>query len=528
VKRALSLSIVLGIAATAAIAGAADFTYRPPGELVSGSGKGRVDTKVYALGMRFPIEVAPAYANSQVWGAGGSMGPGGGQCSTSNYTYPWHDNYCESRSWDMPLCPSGTGHQGQDIRPSTCAKDVHSAVAAAAGTITSIGSYSVYLTDAAGTRYDYLHMSNVAVRVGDKVTRGQRLGKVSNVFGSTPTTIHLHFNLRQTISGTGTVYVPTYMSLVRSYEELIGPPPDTNDPPKGQFDAASCDEIRGWAQDPDIADKPIPVRLYVDGKIGEPTATVLNLTAALKRDDLCTPLGSCEHGFSTKVPLSLQDGRAHELRALAMDNAGGTNTELPGGPKTITCATVLPDGVRRHVTSPMVYAAWNFDPVWSQVTIDDAKLSAIPNGGDLPAAPKLLKANDGAPEVWLIDTGFRRHVPSPEVLVAWELDGATIEEVEPSDIAAFPKGPAVRERPYLVKGTGAEIFLIDDAFGVTGTSSDAGSDADQPAADASGDLDGSCGCRVRPARASNFDIALVIALGVFTSRRRRSRRRTAP
>lgn len=523
-KRAVALAAIATLSGTAAIAHAADFTYRPPGELVSGSGKGRVDTKVYAPGMRFPIEVAPAYANSQVWGAGGSMGPGGGQCATSNYSYPWHDNYCESRSWDMPLCPSGTGHQGQDIRPSTCAKDVHFAVAAADGTITNVGSYSVYLTDAAGTRYDYLHMSNVSVRVGDKVKRGQRIGKVSNVFGGTPTTIHLHFNLRQTVSGVGTVYVPPYMSLVRSYEELIGPPPDTNDPPKGALDAASCDEIRGWAQDPDVADKPIPVRLYLDGKVGDPAASVFTVTAALKRDDLCAPLGSCEHGFSTKVPLSLQDGKPHELRGLAMDSAGGTNTELSGGPKTITCAPVIPDGVRRHVTNPTSYAAWNFDPLWSQVTVDDGKLTAIPRGSDLPASPKLWRANDGAPEVWLVDSGYKRHVPNADVLVAWEFDGATIEEVDPARIAELPKGPPVRTAPYLVKGAGPDVFLVDDAFGaeIPNTAVDAGSEPEQPAAEATGDLDGSCGCRVHPAGAARFDVALGIAL-VLIARRRRSR-----
>lgn len=203
---------------------AADFTYNPPGDLVTGSGTGRVDDKVYVPGMQFPIEVAPAYPNSQVWGRGGSQGGGGGQCDTQNYSYPWSDNYCETRSWDVPLCPGGKGHQGQDIRPSTCDKDVHWAVAAEAGEITQIGTYSVYLVTPSGTRHRYLHMepSSLTVRVGDSVTRGQRLGRVSNAFGGTPTTIHLHYDIYQTVEVVGPGYVPTYMSLVRSYEELIG------------------------------------------------------------------------------------------------------------------------------------------------------------------------------------------------------------------------------------------------------------------------------------------------------------------
>jgi len=219
---ALALATLATLADARVASAAAPFSYDPPGKLVSGSGKGRVDTKVYAPAMRFPMEAGPAYANSQVWGHGGNEGPGGGQCDAENFSYPWRDNYCESRSWDMPLCPSGEGHQGQDIRAANCTKDVHWVVAAVDGTITSIGSYSVYLTAADGTRYEYLHMSNVQVKEGQKVKREQRLGKVSNQFNGTPTTTHLHFNIRQNVAGIGEVYVPTYLSLVGSYERLMG------------------------------------------------------------------------------------------------------------------------------------------------------------------------------------------------------------------------------------------------------------------------------------------------------------------
>lgn len=40
---------------------------------------------------------------------------------------------------------AGEGHQGQDIRAATCEKGVHWVVAATDGTITNVGSYSVYL-----------------------------------------------------------------------------------------------------------------------------------------------------------------------------------------------------------------------------------------------------------------------------------------------------------------------------------------------------------------------------------------------
>ncbi|MBK8996712.1 MAG: peptidoglycan DD-metalloendopeptidase family protein [Myxococcales bacterium] len=221
----MRLALASGLAAfcLASSAFAADFSYNPPGTLVSGSGTGRVDSKVYAPGMRFPIEKAPAYANSQVWGHGGSSGPGGGQCDVENFSYPWWDNYCETRSWSMPLCPAGKGHQGQDIRAATCTKNVHATVATTDGKITSIGTYSVYLTGNDGTVYRYLHMGSLAVSTGQTVKKGDPLGKVSNEFGGTPTTVHLHFDLEQNVSGIGKVFVPPYTSLVESYQALVGP-----------------------------------------------------------------------------------------------------------------------------------------------------------------------------------------------------------------------------------------------------------------------------------------------------------------
>lgn len=225
-RKMLSCSLIFASMGIVATAEAQQFSYNPPGQLASGSGTGRVDDTVYVPGMRYPIEVAPSFPNSQVWGRGGLNGGGGGQCDAQNYSYPWWDNYCETRQWEVPLCPGGTGHQGQDIRPSTCEKNVHWAVAAESGTITSIGTYTVYLVTPDGTQHRYLHMepSSLQVSVNDSVSKGDRLGRVSNAFGDTATTIHLHYDIYQTISGVGPGYVPTYMSLVRSYEELIGMP----------------------------------------------------------------------------------------------------------------------------------------------------------------------------------------------------------------------------------------------------------------------------------------------------------------
>ena len=214
----VALALVVTVSATAQI----PFKFEPHGALKPGSGRGRNDIRNYAPGMRFPIELAPAFANSQVWNPGGQHGGRGSQCSASNYTYPWQDNYCETRSWPISLCPSGSGHQGQDIRPATCVKDQHWAVAAADGTVSHIGSYSLYLYSEDGnTRYDYLHMNGIAVKVGTTVKKGTRLGRISNVFQQgASTTIHLHFNIRRNLPELGWTFLPPYAALVDAYQRL--------------------------------------------------------------------------------------------------------------------------------------------------------------------------------------------------------------------------------------------------------------------------------------------------------------------
>lgn len=202
------------------------FSWMPAGDLVEASGTGQPLQINYAPEMRFPIEAGQAYANSQVYGYGGYLGPAGGQCNAANYGYAWRDNFCETRGYGTPMCPSGHGHQGQDIRPATCQDGVHQALAAADGTITSIGSYSVRLMSDDGVRYTYLHLDkpSLQVAVGDHVTRGQAIGFVSNEFGGTATTIHLHFEIKMAVETGGGIQntsVPPYLALVDSYQRLL-------------------------------------------------------------------------------------------------------------------------------------------------------------------------------------------------------------------------------------------------------------------------------------------------------------------
>ncbi len=202
------------------------FTWMPAGDLIESSGTGQILQINYAPSMRFPIETGQAYANSQVYGYGGYLGPAGGQCNGANYAYAWRDNFCETRGYGTPMCPTGHGHQGQDIRPASCSDAIHQAVAAADGTITSIGSYSVRLMSDDGVRYTYLHLDkpSLLVAAGDHVTRGQAIGGVSNEFGDTSTTIHLHFEIRMAVDtglGIQNTPVPPYLALVESYQSLL-------------------------------------------------------------------------------------------------------------------------------------------------------------------------------------------------------------------------------------------------------------------------------------------------------------------
>jgi hypothetical protein len=217
------------------------FAYYPPGVLdPHDATRGRKgDRKVYLPNIIFPLRLAPdqhPHMNSQIWGHGGGGWEGkgeagGAECDPINYdALHQHDTYCEVRSWSMPMCPGGQGHQGQDIRPPTCKNNKWEAVAVVDGIITLVtANTTVRLRGADGTEYWYLHMhpQSITVKQGDKVQQGDVLGRVSSYMDKDPngTTTHLHFQVRQTIRVDGkilSVYVPGYTSLIASYRKAKG------------------------------------------------------------------------------------------------------------------------------------------------------------------------------------------------------------------------------------------------------------------------------------------------------------------
>ncbi len=323
-----------------------------------------------------------------------------------------------------------------------------------------------------------------------------------------------------------------------------------NAEPTGSLDAVTCDKIDGWAQDPDTKTTGIDVHLYFDSKAGDAGAVSRGLHAGTDRADLCAKLGSCNHGFATTPPLSLFDGKPHTVHAYAIDSGGkGPNPELGGSPKTFTCARpTLPDGVRRHVPSPDVVAAWKFDLFFDMITVDDATLGKLPIGRDLQKKPLVVSTPDTKVGIQLVDGAIHRHVQSPLSMDAWRFASADVVKWTAADYAALKEGPEWRLRPILVKGSGAAVYLLDDrtsedpttsepdggteadggshADGGYGSSADAGSDA-EAGVEASASESGGCSMGARETSGSTYVGALaMISLAGFVglARRRRTRR----
>ena len=217
------------------------FGYYGPGQILSGSGfrgqAGRVDYTVYSQ-IRFPLADAPAFATSEVYQrrnrsqateADDALGP----------ALPWRDNFCERRGFPVGQCPSGIGHQGQDIRPGPCKplpgmdRCTHHGdiVAVRDGVILrSPGQEAAYLfVNSANEhiRFRYLHMSPRKMDAdnllnGRLVHEGEIIGEVSNFsMKEAGTSYHVHFDV-QVPTKYGWVFVSPYMTLVTAYERLIG------------------------------------------------------------------------------------------------------------------------------------------------------------------------------------------------------------------------------------------------------------------------------------------------------------------
>ncbi|MCG2637567.1 MULTISPECIES: M23 family peptidase [Bradyrhizobium] len=213
----------------------ADFGYRPSGDIIPNTGYrkqgGHPDAMAYAQ-IRFPLEKAPAFVHSQSYAKRDKDdGP---------TAYPWRDNFCESRSFEVWQCGGGFGHQGEDIRAADCPStgDAREPCDPKQRGVVAVRDAMVIRAskDQAATlevnsrtehiRFRYMHMNPQALNAdgvlnGRVVTEGEKIGVISNYLDHPAgTSMHLHFDV-QVFTRDGWIWVSPYITLVSAYERLI-------------------------------------------------------------------------------------------------------------------------------------------------------------------------------------------------------------------------------------------------------------------------------------------------------------------
>ncbi|MEQ1696936.1 MAG: putative Ig domain-containing protein, partial [Hyphomicrobiaceae bacterium] len=322
------------------------FAYFSPGALnPKDKDRGRTgDRKVYLPDIVYPVrlhtglEPAPAgkhaFMNSQIWGYGGGGwngkgAAGGSECDPRNFDpMMQRDNYCEVRGWAMPMCPSGQGHQGQDIRPPKCEDNKWDVVAVVDGIITQVTSNTtVRLKSNDGTEYYYLHMhpDSIKVKDGSAVKQGDVLGRISNFMnGGRQTTHHLHFQVSQSVrigNETQRVYVPVFSSLIAAYRRSKGL--DSGIDANGNLIADPFREITGTPVDapaPPFVAWPIPNVTGFDGQALAP----LSVVQYFKTKDPKTVVKYAATGLPGSLSLNASTG-AIKGTFDANASKGGTN-----------------------------------------------------------------------------------------------------------------------------------------------------------------------------------------------------------
>jgi hypothetical protein len=112
-------------------------------------------------------------------------------------------------------------------------------------------------------------------------------------------------------------------------------------PPEGFLDKVSCENgVEGWAWDPNNKDVAADVLIGFDS----PSGIVGRFAKADQhREDLCTAIGSCNHGFKLPIPEEARDGTAKSVYVWVRDEASAGGWKLLiGAPKTLTCQPSTP------------------------------------------------------------------------------------------------------------------------------------------------------------------------------------------
>ncbi len=236
--------------------------------------------------------------------------------------------------------------------------------------------------------------------------------------------------------------------------------------PRGAFDSAACAGLAGWSQDQNAPTTANGVELSFNAAAGAAGSEAVRLVASVNRKDLCTPLGSCDHGFTFEMPLGVQDGKPHAVHAYGIDTAGGPSTELTGSPKSLQCPYATPPldatgGIKRHVLDAAAMKAWGFSSLLDVAPQPDAVLTGFAAGADWTEKPALIQADDGSPSVWLLDGNIRRHVVSGASLAAWHRTFAEVVKTPAAKVNAYAQGPDLPTKPFLMIGSGPAVYVLD-------------------------------------------------------------------
>ena len=296
-----------------------------------------------------------------------------------------------------------------------------------------------------------------------------------------------------------------------------------NKPPGGFLDGADCTAgITGWAQDPESPATSLGGVLVFDGPVFAAGSQAMKVSMDVNRPDLCTLIGSCNHGFSTPIPIGVLDGQTHDVWAYAFDTApnGPAGTLWGSGAKKFQCPNATPPldgktGVLRHVVDPGSFAAWKFVALTDLATEPDAIVATFAQSADWAATPELEQADDGTPEVWLVDGEVRRHVIDPASFAAWHF--GAVAKTPAADVYKRPRGLDLPARPFLMHGSGPAIWVLDVAPSTPPPPTTPGNDGGA----AQGTNDGtqtSGGCNTGGA---STDGAWIVAFALIFRRRRR-------
>ncbi len=244
----------------------------------------------------------------------------------------------------------------------------------------------------------------------------------------------------------------------------------------GYIDSAS-DHVVGWSADTSAGDTSIQVDLYFGGPAG--SGYGVSTTATIPRPDVAAALNiGPNHGFDVPTPRYYCDTQAHPVHAYGHAVMGGAASELSSSPANLTCPpTPIGPGILRHVTSPPVLTAWNFDlrALEAWMTASDRHAHTV--GSDWPDAVELGVTSDGA--VWVVDGKTRRHVINPASLDAWGFGGLMIPAWSDDDAAKYTRGPDLPATPFLAQALGdAAVYVVDTdpspPMTTTGTSTSSG------------------------------------------------------